>query len=78
MGAYRAWMLSALSDDISVGCAICWMITTSDQLTMKHGRKENGGFANCIPMHQVLNPFRVIPLDSHRTKVIARLELALL
>lgn len=50
MGAYRAWMLSALSDHIAAGCAICWMNTTEDQLTRKYGRKENGGFANCIPM----------------------------
>ena len=50
MGAYRAWMLSALSDKIAAGCAICWMNTTEDQLTRKYGRKENGGFANCIPM----------------------------
>lgn len=50
MGAYRAWMLSALSDDIAVGCAVCWMNTTEDQLTLKYGRKENGGFANSIPL----------------------------
>ena len=50
MGAYRAWMLAALSEHISACCAVCWMNTTSDQLTMKYGRKENGGFANCIPM----------------------------
>lgn len=49
MGAYRTWMLSALSDDIKAGCAICWMITTEAQLTRKYGRKENGGFANTIP-----------------------------
>lgn len=49
MGAYRTWMLSALSDDIKAGCAICWMITTEAQLTKKYGRKENGGFANTIP-----------------------------
>lgn len=28
MGAHRTWMLSALSDDIKAGCAICWMATT--------------------------------------------------
>ena len=28
---------------------ICWMITTDAQLTRRFGRKENGGFANCIP-----------------------------
>lgn len=49
MGAYRTWMLLALSDDIKAGCAICWMITTEAQLTRKYGRKENGGFANTIP-----------------------------
>lgn len=49
MGAYRAWMLSALSDRIKAGASICWMITTDAQLTKRFGRKENGGFANCIP-----------------------------
>ena len=28
MGAHRTWMLSALSDNIKAGCAICWMATT--------------------------------------------------
>ena len=49
MGAYRSWMLSALSDRIKAGASICWMITTDAQLTRRFGRKENGGFANCIP-----------------------------
>ena len=49
MGAYRAWMLSALSDKISAFAAVCWMITTDVQMTWKYGRKESGGFANCIP-----------------------------
>lgn len=49
MGAYRSWMLSALSDRIRVGASICWMITTDAQLTRRFGRKENGGFANCFP-----------------------------
>ena len=49
MGAYRSWMLSALSDRIKAGASICWMITTDAQLTWRFGRKENGGFANCIP-----------------------------
>lgn len=48
MGAYRSWMLSALSDRIKAGASICWMITTDAQLTRRFGRKENGGFANCI------------------------------
>lgn len=49
MGAYRSWMLSALSDRIKTGASVCWMITTDAQLTRRFGRKENGGFANCIP-----------------------------
>ena len=49
LGAYRSWMLSALSDRIKAGASICWMITTDAQLTRRFGRKENGGFANCIP-----------------------------
>lgn len=49
MGGYRSWMLSALSDRIKAGAAVCWMITTDAQLTRRYGRKENGGFANCLP-----------------------------
>lgn len=49
MGAYRAWMLSALSDRIKACAAICWMTTTADQLNFKYDRTENGGFANCFP-----------------------------
>ena len=49
MGAYRAWMLSALSGRIKVGAAICWMVTTDEQMSFKYSRTENGGFANCIP-----------------------------
>lgn len=49
MGAYRAWMLAVLSDKIAASAAVCWMVTTDVQMTWKYGRKENGGFANCIP-----------------------------
>ena len=49
MGAYRSWMLSALSDRIKVGAAICWMVTTDEQMSFKYSRTENGGFANCFP-----------------------------
>lgn len=49
MGGYRAWMLSALSDDIKVGASICWMTTTMVQMSVKDKKKEYGGFANCIP-----------------------------
>ena len=49
MGAYRAWMLSALSDRIKVGTSVCWMVTTDEQMGFKYDRTENGGFANCFP-----------------------------
>ena len=49
MGAYRAWMLSALSDRIKVGTAVCWMVTADEQMSFKYKRTENGGFANCFP-----------------------------
>ena len=49
MGAYRTWMLAALSDRIRVGAAVCWMVTTDEQLSFRYSRTENGGFANCLP-----------------------------
>ena len=49
MGAYRAWMLSALSDDIKASASVCWMVTTDEQMSFKYSRTENGGFANCFP-----------------------------
>ncbi len=49
MGAYRAWMLAALSDRVKSTAAVCWMTTTEAQLSTRYGRRENGGFANCIP-----------------------------
>lgn len=49
MGAYRSWMLSALTDRIKCGAAICWMVSSDVQLSIDYGRSENGGFANCIP-----------------------------
>lgn len=49
MGAYRSWMLSALSDRIKAGASICWMVTTDVQMSTVDKKRENGGFANCIP-----------------------------
>lgn len=48
MGAYRAWMLAALSGKIKASAAVCWMVTTDTQFSWKYGR-ENGGFANTLP-----------------------------
>ena len=49
MGAYRSWMLAALSDRIKAAVPICWMVTTDEQMSFKYQRTENGGFANCFP-----------------------------
>ena len=49
MGAYRAWMLAALSDKVSAAASICWMTTTDVQMSVKDKKREYGGFANCIP-----------------------------
>ena len=49
MGGYRAWMLSALSDRIKAGAAICWLTTTDVQMSVADKKREYGGFANCIP-----------------------------
>lgn len=49
MGAYRAWMLAALSDRIAAAVSICWMTTTDVQMSVKDRKREYGGFANCIP-----------------------------
>ena len=49
MGGYRAWMLSALSDRVKAGAAVCWMVTTDEQMSFNYSRTENGGFANCFP-----------------------------
>lgn len=48
MGAYRAWMLAALSDKVKAAASVCWMVTTDTQLSWKYG-KEHGGFANTLP-----------------------------
>ncbi|MCH5230819.1 MAG: dienelactone hydrolase family protein [Muribaculaceae bacterium] len=48
MGGYRAWMLSAFTDKIKSGAAVCWMTTTDSQFSWEHGR-ENGGYANTLP-----------------------------
>ena len=41
--------MSALSDHIKAGAAVCWMVTTDEQLSFRYSRTENGGFANCLP-----------------------------
>ncbi|MBP7768131.1 MAG: dienelactone hydrolase family protein [Prevotella sp.] len=49
MGAYRAWMLSALTDKVKCGAAVCWMHTTDVQLSPTLGLKRHEEWANLIP-----------------------------
>lgn len=49
MGAYRAWMLSALTDKIKCGVAVCWMHTTEYQINKEYGLKKHEEWANLIP-----------------------------
>lgn len=49
MGAYRAWMLSALTDKVKLGVAICWMHTTEYQINADYGLKRHEEWANLIP-----------------------------
>ena len=49
MGAYRAWMLSALTDKVKLGVSICWMHTTEYQINADYGLKRHEEWANLIP-----------------------------
>ena len=50
MGAYRSWMLSALSDRVKAGAAVCWLTTTEYQLSPHYGRgKGDSNYANVLP-----------------------------
>lgn len=49
MGAYRAWMLSALTDKVKYGVAICWMHTTEYQINREYGLTRHEEWANLIP-----------------------------
>lgn len=48
MGAYRSWMLAALTDRIRAGVSVCWMTNTDTQFSWEYGN-ERGGFANMLP-----------------------------
>ncbi|MHB0937903.1 MAG: alpha/beta hydrolase family protein [Armatimonadota bacterium] len=47
VGAYRTWQVSALSDRIAAGAAICWMATIAGQ--MQPGVNQTGG-QSCYTM----------------------------
>ena len=40
MGAYRAWMLAALTDRVKAAASVCWMTTTDVQMSTADRKKE--------------------------------------
>ena len=56
MGAYRAWMLSALSDRIKAGTAVCWMVTPDEQMSCF----INGSQDKLFPVAGVEKAFRTM------------------
>ncbi|MBQ9561428.1 MAG: dienelactone hydrolase family protein [Prevotella sp.] len=50
MGAYRSWMLSALSDDIKASASICWMNDTEHLMTLENNQNKGGSaYSMLIP-----------------------------
>lgn len=50
MGAHRAWMTAALSDEVKAGVAICWMNTTEHLMTLTNNQNKGGSaYAMIIP-----------------------------
>lgn len=48
MGAHRAWMLSALSDNIKAGAAICWMNDTEHLMSLSNNQNKGGSAYSMI------------------------------
>ncbi|EJX03489.1 secreted protein containing Peptidase S9, prolyl oligopeptidase active site region domain protein [gut metagenome] len=42
MGAYRSWMLAALTDIIKASASICWMNTTEQLMTLSNNQNKGG------------------------------------
>ncbi|MDL2247453.1 dienelactone hydrolase family protein [Bacteroides sp. OttesenSCG-928-J23] len=49
MGAYRAWMLSALTDQVKASAAICWMNTADRQMSWDVRNTGNSTFSMMLP-----------------------------
>ena len=50
MGAYRSWMLSAITDCIKVSASICWMNTTEHLMTLTNNQNKGGSaYSMLIP-----------------------------
>lgn len=50
MGAYRSWMLAALSDDIKASASVCWMNDTEHLMTLENNQNKGGSaYSMLIP-----------------------------
>ena len=50
MGAYRSWMLAALTDVVSASASVCWMNTTEHLMTLTNNQNKGGSaYAMLIP-----------------------------
>ncbi len=50
MGGYRAWMAAALSDDVTMGAAVCWLNDTENLMTLTNNQNKGGSaYAMLIP-----------------------------
>ena len=50
MGAHRAWLTAALSDDVKACVAVCWMNTTDSLMTLTNNQNKGGSaYAMLIP-----------------------------
>lgn len=50
MGAYRSWMLAALTDVVRASASICWMNTTEHLMTLANNQNKGGSaYAMLIP-----------------------------
>lgn len=48
MGAYRSWMLAALTDCIKASASICWMNTTNHLMTLTNNQNKGGSAYSMI------------------------------
>lgn len=50
MGAHRAWMTMAATDEVKAGAAVCWMNTTDSLMTLTNNQNKGGSaYAMLIP-----------------------------
>ena len=54
MGAHRAWMVSAATDVVKAGAAVCWMNTTDSLMTLTNNQNKGGSaYSMIIPEYGI-------------------------